>query len=158
MKPKKSSSLELVTLCCRALDGKKAEALRVLDVSELSTITDYLVIATGGSEPHLRALRVELEKAVDAAKTHILGMDTAQESGWLVVDLFDVMVHIFLPAQREHYGLERLWKDAAELPVAKLLAPPKPAAKRRAATAKPAATAAKPRATAAKPRAKKPKK
>lgn len=144
MNAKKSSTLELVTLCCRALDGKKAEALRVLDVSELSSITDYLVIATGGSEPHLRALRVELEKAVDASGTRILGMDTAQESGWLVVDLFDVMVHIFLPAQREHYALERLWKDAPALAVAKLLAPPKPAAKRR--------TAAKP---GAKPRGKK---
>lgn len=155
MKSKKNSTLELVTLCCRALDGKKAEALRVLDVSELSTITDYLVIATGGSDPHLRALRVELEKAVDAAATHILGMDTAQDSGWLVVDLFDVMVHIFLPTQREHYALERLWKDAPELSVAKLLAPPKPAAKRPVAAKPRAKPSTKP---SAKPRAKKAKK
>lgn len=135
MKLKKSDSLELVKLCCRALDEKKAEDLRVLDVSELSSITDYLVIATGSSEPHLRALRIELEKALDGAKTHIVGMETAQESGWLVVDVFDVMVHLFTPAQREHYGLENLWKDAVEVSVPALLKPAKKApAKKRAAT------------------------
>ena len=68
MKEKSVSALELVKLCCRALEEKKAVDLRVLDVSEQSSITDYLVIATGSSEPHLRALRVELEKAIDASK------------------------------------------------------------------------------------------
>ncbi|MCR6654634.1 MAG: ribosome silencing factor [Opitutus sp.] len=101
MKGKSSSSLELVKLCCRALDEKKAGDLRVLDVSEQSSITDYLVIATGTSEPHLRALRIELEKAIDASHTRIVGMETAQESGWLVVDAFDVMVHLF-PAGCSH--------------------------------------------------------
>lgn len=145
MKPKKSASLELVKLCCRALDEKKAGDLRVLDVSELSSITDYLVLATGSSEPHLRALRVELEKALDGAKSRILGMETAQESGWIVVDVFDVMVHLFSPEQREHYGLENLWKDAPEVSVPTLLKPEKVPAKRaKAATRKPAAKKKKP--------------
>ncbi|ACB75045.1 ribosome silencing factor [Opitutus terrae] len=125
MKGKSPSPLELVKLCCRALDEKKAEDVRVLDVSEQSSITDYLVVATGTSDPHLRALRVELEKAIDASGTRILGMETVQDSGWFVVDLFDVMVHIFSPAVRERYGLENLWKDAIEVSVPKLLAAPK---------------------------------
>jgi ribosome-associated protein len=115
----------LVKLCCRALDDKKAVDLRVLDVSEQSSITDYLVLATGSSEPHLRALRVELEKVIDASKTHIVGMEVSQDSGWIVVDAFDVMVHIFSPDTREKYGLENLWKDAVEVSVPKLLAAPK---------------------------------
>lgn len=118
--------LELVKLCCRALDEKKAGDLRVLDVSEQSSITDYLVIATGSSEPHLRALRVELEKAIDASRTRIVGMETLQDSGWIVVDAFDVMIHIFSPDTRQRYGLENLWKDAVEVSVPKLLAAPKP--------------------------------
>ena len=91
MKEKSVSALELVKLCCRALEEKKAGDLRVLDVSEQSSITDYLVIATGRSEPHLRALRVELEKAIDASKTHIVGMEISQDSGWIVVDAFELM-------------------------------------------------------------------
>jgi ribosome-associated protein len=118
----KPSTLALVKLVCRALDAKKAEDIRVLDVSAQSSITDFLVVANGTSEPHLRALRVELEKVLDAAKIRIVGIDTDQGSGWLVVDAFDAMVHIFSPAMRAHYRLENLWKDATELSVPKLLA------------------------------------
>jgi ribosome-associated protein len=121
MKRKKSNALELVKLCCRALDEKKAVDLRVLDVSAQSSITDFLVLATGTSEPHLRALRVELEKAIDASANRIIGMETAQESGWIVVDVFDVMVHLFTAEARAKYGLENLWKDAVVVSVPKLL-------------------------------------
>jgi len=135
MKHKTPASLELVKLCTRALDSKKAGELMVLDVSAQSSITDYLVLATGTSEPHLRALRVELEKAIDASGTRIVGMELAQASGWLVVDAFDVMVHLFLPDVRRRYQLERLWKDAVEVPVPVLLAEPKKTAVRKRAPA-----------------------
>jgi ribosome-associated protein len=116
-------------LCCLALWEKKAENLRVLELGDESSITDYLVLATGTSEPHLRALRGELEQALKASRTRLVGIETAELSGWTVVDAFDVMVHLFTPEQREHYGLENLWKDAQEVPVASLLpAPPKPLA------------------------------
>jgi ribosome-associated protein len=115
MKVKKSGSLALAQLCCRALEEKKGGDIRVLDVSQQSSITDYLVVATATSEPHLRALRVELEKALDGAKAHIVGIETAPESGWIVVDAFDVMVHLFSAERRGHYGLENLWKDAKEI-------------------------------------------
>ena len=144
---KRSASRELARLCCRALDGKKAEGLRVLDVSEHSSITDYLVIATGTSEPHLRALRDEIEKTLDEARTRVVGREAAQESGWLVVDAFDVMIHLFTQEQRDHYRLEQLWKDAEEISLQELLAEPK-----RPARAKPASKPAR-RAAPAKPRA-----
>lgn len=121
MKLMKSAALELVKLCCRVLDDKKAGEIAVLDVSAQSSITDYLVIATATSEPHLRALRVELEKAIDAAQVRLIGMEARQESGWLVMDAFDVMIHLFLPRIRERFGLERLWQDATGLSVRELL-------------------------------------
>jgi ribosome-associated protein len=121
MKLKKNATLEIVRSCCRVLDEKKAGDLSVLDVSAQSSITDYLVLATATSEPHLRALRVELEKALDAAHVHVVGKETAQESGWMIIDAFDVMVHLFLAETRERYGLERLWRDAREVDVNKLL-------------------------------------
>jgi ribosome-associated protein len=127
MKSKKTPVLATVKLCCGVLDEKKAGDVAVLDVSAQSSITDYLVIATATSAPHLRALRVELEKALDGAGVHLVGMETAQESGWMVIDAFDVMVHLFLPEARARYGLERLWRDAEPVPPAKLARKPKKA-------------------------------
>ena len=111
----------LLQLLVQALDEKKAENLRVFNVSKLSSITDYLVIATVAAEPHLRALRVELEKVIDAEKAKVMGVDTSTGSGWTVVDAFDVMVHLFTKENREKYRLELLWKDAHEVDVSKLL-------------------------------------
>jgi ribosome-associated protein len=165
---KQSPALEVVKACCRALDDKKAGDLAVLDVSQQSSITDYLVVASATSEPHLRALGIELEKVLDAAGVRIVGFERVQASGWLVVDAFDVMFHLFLAPVRERYALERLWRDAVEVPVGPLLglAPAKPARKAKAAggtkakapAKRPAAKAApgkkaarKPAAAAAKP-------
>jgi len=146
MKSKKNAALEVVKLCCRVLDDKKAGALTVLDLSAQSSITDFMVLATATSAPHLRALRVELEKALDAAEVHLVGMEISQESGWMVIDAFDVMIHLFLADTRERYGLERLWRDAAEVPLRKILGTTtakttrvvrtKPAARRAAPAAK----------------------
>lgn len=124
-------------MCCRVLDDKKAGDLAVLDVSEQSSITDYLILATATSEPHLRALRVELEKALDAAAVKLVGIEARQESGWLVIDAFDVMIHLFLAEKRELYGLERLWRDAVEVrPSVYLPSAKKPVAEKKPVTDK----------------------
>lgn len=111
----------LLQVLVQALDAKKAENLRVFNVSKVSTITDYLVLATVAAEPHLRALRVELEKVIDTEKAQVMGVDTSIGSGWTVVDAFDVMVHLFTKENREKYRLELLWKDAHEVDIRKLL-------------------------------------
>ncbi len=145
----------LARSCCRVLDDKKAGDVRVLDVSAQSSITDYLIIATATSEPHLRALRVELEKVIDAAQERIVGIERGQESGWEVIDAFDVMVHVFMGEVRERYSLERLWRDASELPLASMLETAKPAKVKRPAARKPRATAAATKKKAAPKRRKK---
>src|SRR5262249_48554822 len=68
-------SLQLVALLVQALDAKKAEGLQVLDIGKVSSITDYMVLATGTSEPHLRALRIEVERVFDEQKARIVGVD-----------------------------------------------------------------------------------
>jgi ribosome-associated protein len=132
LKPTEANSLELVRLCCRSLDDKKGGDISILDVRGVSSITDYLVIVTATSEPHVRALRVELEKAVDSAKSHVVRFETAHESGWAVMDAFNVMVHIFTPERRRQYGLEKLWRDGNEVPLKRILAEPKAPAKKAA--------------------------
>ena len=128
----------------RALADKKAGDLRVLKVSGKSTITDYLVLATGTSDPHLRALRIEVERVLDAVKHPICGMEVGgYGSGWTVVDAYQIMAHIFTPEQRGNYALERLWKDAETIDISKLIEEPKPA-KSVAAPAAEVAVVAKP--------------
>ena len=117
-------SLPLLRLVVRSLDDKKAEDVRVLDVRKQSSITDYLVLATGTSEPHLRALRIELEKTIDGAGEPIIGMESTQGSGWAVFDAFDIMIHLFTEENRAKYRLELLWKDAVDVPIAGLLVEP----------------------------------
>lgn len=111
----------VLALIVRALDAKKTENIQILRVADLSSITDYLVLGTATSDPHLRALRVELEKVIDAEGTKILGMDTTKGSGWVVVDAFDVMVHLFTQDNRNRYRLDLLWRDAQEVPLNQLL-------------------------------------
>lgn len=145
-KPDTDATLELLRKLVRAIDDKKAESLVVMDVRAKSSITDFLVLANGNSEPHLRALRIEAEKILDEAKAPIAGMETGgYGSGWTVVDAYQIMLHIFTPAQRETYAMEKLWKDAKPIDVKTLLAEPKKSPAKKAVTKKAAAkkTAAK---------------
>jgi ribosome-associated protein len=80
-----------------------------------------MVVATGTSDPHLRALRIAVENALDEAGSPARGIESQKESGWTVVDGIDVMVHLFRPDMRESYSMESLWRDGMDLPVAKLL-------------------------------------
>jgi ribosome-associated protein len=132
-----------------ALEDKKADDLKVLSVGDVSNITDYLVLATGNSEPHLRALRIEAEKVFDAAKAPIAGMDSGGfNSGWTVVDAYQIMVHFFTAEQRQNYALEKLWKDAPEVDLKTFTtkaskAKPSPVKAKKSAAAKKGSPAAK---------------
>lgn len=114
-KKKLDPTLEVVEKCRTALDDKKADDIKVLDVRGKSPITNYFVIATANSEPHLRALAGELERTLKDLGVKSVGRDYNTSSGWVVVDAFDFMAHIFLPEQRGLYGIESLWKDAEEV-------------------------------------------
>ena len=115
---------KLVQSCCKALDDKKAEDIKILHLGAKSSVADYFVVATGTSAPHLRAMRVALEKELDAQHASILGMDMVSDSGWVVVDADNILFHLFTAPMRERYALEKLWKDAELVP---LVLPPVPA-------------------------------
>ena len=110
-----------VVAVVKALDDKKALGIRVLELGQLSSVADYMVIATGNSDPHLRALRIEVEKALDEVGSPARASESQSESGWTVVDGFNVLVHIFRPDVRESYSMESLWKDGLDVPVAAIL-------------------------------------
>lgn len=99
-----------------ALD-KKAERVVALDVSELTSIADVFVIATGTSDRHTRAIADGVLEAARARGQRVLGVEGYDDGRWLLIDLDDVIVHVFLPEVREVYDLERLWSDAPPLEV-----------------------------------------
>jgi ribosome-associated protein len=107
---------KLAQLCRELAENKKAEDIVVLDVSKLSTVTDYFVIATGTSEPHLRAIENELlDRLQEEHKLKPLHTDGVSGGQWIVADFFDVIVHIMKPEARALYDLEGLWSDATRL-------------------------------------------
>ncbi len=99
----------------KALEAKKGENIKVLDVRGISGITDYYVVATGNSSPHLKALLGEVEKVLGEQGVRCHRRAGTAESQWMVSDFMDMVVHVLSPDQRKRYALEDLWKDATEV-------------------------------------------
>ena len=96
------------------IEDRKGEQLVILDMRDLSTVTDFFVFATGNSTPHLRALAEQTEINLKKAGHPVYRKAGDNESGWYVLDYVDVVVHIMLPATRDFYDLERLWSGVPE--------------------------------------------
>lgn len=99
-----------------ALD-KKAEDLVALDVREQSSFADTFILATGTSDRHVRTIADAVVEQAAARGEKPLGVEGLAEGRWVLIDLGDVIVHVFQREVREHYDLERLWSDAASLDV-----------------------------------------
>lgn len=100
---------ELRDLARTALEGMKAVDIVVLDVRRMSTITDYMIVASGTSDRHVRAI---VDGVIEAAKERgekPLGVEGETHAQWALVDLGDVVVHVMRPEAREFYQLEKLW-------------------------------------------------
>src|SRR5262245_18992818 len=107
-------SKKLALLCRELADNKKAEDLVVLDVRKLSSVTDFFVIASGTSQSHVRAIVDDVrERLRDDHDLRPRGVDGSALGGWVVLDYFDVLVHIMRADVRERYDLEILWGDAS---------------------------------------------
>ena len=109
-------SKKLAQLCRDFADNKKAENIVILDVRKLSSVTDYFVIVSGTSEPHLRAIVEEITGQLrDEHGVRPLRRDGTVHGAWVVLDFFDVIVHVMRADVRERYDLESLWGDAARV-------------------------------------------
>lgn len=93
----------------------KAEEIVILDLRDLSNITDYFVILTGTSQTHLRSVGDKIEKDLKSIGLKPVQIDGQRNSGWLVFDYGSVIVHAMLSETRQHFDLERLWGDAPRI-------------------------------------------
>ncbi len=122
---------KLIKLCEEIAYDRKAENIIRLDLSEMSAVSDYFILCTATSEPHIRAISERIQRGVlEKLKVKPVHVDGSPESRWIIVDFGNLMVHIMTADSRELYQLEELWNDAPKTDAAKRI---EAALKRRAA-------------------------
>ena len=107
---------EQVKLVVQALEDKKAVDVKTYDVRGVSGLCDAFVVATGTAAPHLKGLVAGVQQAMRTAGESSFRLSGDPESGWIVVDYVDVVVHVFSPEARAYYAVERLWDGAKPIP------------------------------------------
>ncbi len=113
-----AEALDIAKACARYADDLQAEDILIIDLRGLSSITDYFVICTGTSTPHLKAIRRDIsQKAGEELGEKPRSVEGDPESQWLVIDFVNVIVHVFHKDKRALYGIEDLWKDAPRVPL-----------------------------------------
>jgi len=105
----------LAARAAQAASAKQGESVVVLDVRELITITDYFVIVSGTSDRQVKTLAEEIEKSLKGDGVKPVRVEGEPESGWLLLDYIDLVVHVFRDAERDYYRLENLWADAPQV-------------------------------------------
>ena len=109
-------SKQLAQLCSELADNKKAENILTLDVRKISSIADFFLIVSASSSPHLRAIVNEInDKLRDDHELRPHALDGNINGDWVVLDYFDVIVHVMRAEVRERYDLEGLWGDAPKM-------------------------------------------
>lgn len=108
-------SKNIATTAYHALDSKKAKDLKVLDIHQLSSLTDFFVIASGSNTPQLLAMADAVEEQLSKQGYELLHREGYNSARWILLDYGEVVIHIFLEEDRDFYNLDRLWVDAKEL-------------------------------------------
>lgn len=106
-----NKSREMAKLVIQALEDKKAEDIKVIDISEVSVIADYFIIANGNNRSQIQALADNVEESLGKAGYPLKQVEGYQNANWVLLDFHDVIIHIFDKENRLFYDLERIWRD-----------------------------------------------
>lgn len=116
-----SKSKEMAKLVIQALEDKKAEDIKVIDISEVSVIADYFIIANGSNRSQIQALSDNVEETLGKAGYSVRQIEGYQNANWVLLDFNDVIIHIFDKENRLFYDLERIWRDGKQIGTESLL-------------------------------------
>lgn len=114
------TSKELTKLAVAALEDRKAEDVTVIDISEISPIADYFIIANGTNQNQLQAMRDAADEAIIQSRRKVQQIEGNQSSTWILMDYGDIIIHIFSKEDRLFYDLERTWRDGKVVDVSEL--------------------------------------
>ncbi|WP_405354963.1 ribosome silencing factor, partial [Ruminococcus sp.] len=101
----------------KAISSKKGLNIKLIEIGDISSLADYMVIATGTSSTHVKAIADEVEYQLDEAGISVSHIEGYRSNSWILLDYVDVIVHIFSDEAREFYDLERLWQDGKEIDI-----------------------------------------
>ena len=104
-----------LSLIAGILQEKKAEDILVLDLRQVSDAADCFIICSAPSDPHVKAIVTALVESLRAAGHRPWHVEGMEQRRWVLIDLVDIVVHVFLPQVREYFALERLWGDAERM-------------------------------------------
>ena len=107
----KEKSLNMAKLAIEALEDKKAEDIKIIDISEVSVLADYFIIAGGNNHNQIQALCNNVEEKLGRAGYSIKQIEGYDTANWILMDFSDVIIHIFDKENRLLYDLERIWRD-----------------------------------------------
>lgn len=104
-------SKDMVRLAVNALEEKKGEDIRIIDIREVSVIADYFIIASGSNTSQVQAMTDAVEEAMEKAGYQCRQIEGYQTANWILMDYHDIIVHVFCKEDRLFYDLERIWRD-----------------------------------------------
>ena len=111
----KDRSAELARIAISALEDKKAEDVRVIDIGDVSVLADYFIIANGNNRTQVQAMADEVEQRLGRVGAEPKQIEGYQTGNWVLLDFGDVIIHIFDAQNRLFYDLERIWKDGRQI-------------------------------------------
>ena len=114
-------SYEQSILTAKAISSKKGLNIKLIEIGDISSLADYMVIATGTSSTHVKAIADEVEYQLDEAGISVSHIEGYRSNSWILLDYVDVIVHIFSDEAREFYDLERLWQDGKEIDISDIV-------------------------------------
>lgn len=115
------NSYEQSILTAKAISSKKGLNIKLIEIGDISSLADYMVIATGTSSSHVKAIADEVEYQLDEAGISVSHIEGYRSNSWILLDYVDVIVHIFSDEAREFYDLERLWQDGKEIDISDIV-------------------------------------
>ena len=102
---------EMADIAVKALEEKKAIDIKVIDISHISTLADYFIIASGSNRSQVQAMADAVDEALDKTGVHARSTEGYQNANWILLDYDDIVVHLFDEENRLFYDLERIWRD-----------------------------------------------